>query len=240
MLNVRRVELKFFIRDTDVPELLDILTHTMYVDPNCINDKPYHLSSIYFDDQDDSALLDKLNGVPYRKKYRLRIYDKNVEHGKFEVKIKNENTIEKKSLTLNNSAMNAILKGNYEDLLKEEELSSNITDLIMDSYTPKAVVHYDRFAFALPFNSLRVTLDLNLSASGYSGLRDVSCAINSSNMIGLDGVQILEVKYIDYLPQFLGDILSKFSLARTAISKYAAARILTDESLNGDRPYFPM
>ena len=43
---------------------------------------------MYFDTPDDHDLNQKLNGVTFREKYRIRVYDKNSLFGKFEIKRK--------------------------------------------------------------------------------------------------------------------------------------------------------
>ena len=44
-------------------------------DPNGDENNEYHIRSLYFDTIYNDALLDKLDGVKNRDKYRIRIYN---------------------------------------------------------------------------------------------------------------------------------------------------------------------
>ena len=49
----------------------------MDIDKNSYNeDNTYQIRSLYFDDPQNTAYYEKLDGVEYRKKYRIRIYNK--------------------------------------------------------------------------------------------------------------------------------------------------------------------
>ena len=52
------------------------------------------------------------------------------------------------------------------------------------------------------------------------------------------GHQIIEIKFIDEIPAIILSELSKFFVARTAISKYSAARLFSNEEISADKPYF--
>ena len=50
------------------------------------NPDSYMIRSVYFDDYSESAYYDKISGVDYRMKLRLRIYPPNFENVKLELK----------------------------------------------------------------------------------------------------------------------------------------------------------
>ena len=82
----------------------------------------YHIRSLYFDDIYDSCYTDSLNGNPFRKKYRIRIYDDNLETIKLEVKEKSYNRAVKYSSKITQEELIDLLmgetiseKGNLDD-----------------------------------------------------------------------------------------------------------------------------
>ena len=233
--NVRRLEIKYFFKGEDLPLLIEILSRTMIADPNCMGLNSYKLSSLYFDSFSNQDLREKLDGTLNRRKYRLRFYNDDYTKAKFEIKRKHGYTISKTSFSLEQSEINQVISNNYNCLLGTEN-DVEIYQLYSGNYSPKTIVTYDRLAFYLPFNQIRVTLDLNLRTHGYS----FSLNNNLAQGISLcpDGHQIIEIKFIDEMPKTILDELSKFFVARTAISKYASARLFSDDDKSTDRPYF--
>jgi hypothetical protein len=47
----------------------------MRSDPNANENGSYFIRSLYFDTYDDKTLIEKLYSVPYRYKYRVRLYN---------------------------------------------------------------------------------------------------------------------------------------------------------------------
>ena len=70
-----RHELKFFINPLEYEVLSRALKHTLHRDPNGDENNEYHIRSLYFDTIFNDALVDKLDGVKNRDKYRIRIYN---------------------------------------------------------------------------------------------------------------------------------------------------------------------
>lgn len=69
-----RHEVKHEINYSDMLVIRHRLSTVAYPDPYAINGK-YHIRSLYFDDLSDKALMDKLNGVSFREKFRIRYYN---------------------------------------------------------------------------------------------------------------------------------------------------------------------
>ena len=84
------------------------------------------------------------------------------------------------------------------------------------------IVEYDRVPFIYPQGNVRITLDENIRASGRVDLfledriplRPVMPA----------GQHILEVKYDEYLPDFIYRTVQMENLRQTAFSKYYLCR----------------
>lgn len=237
-MHIERNEFKFFINEREVLHLTNVLSHLMIVDKHCAHCKPYTLTSAYLDDFYDTNFMQKLQGINFREKYRLRFYNHNYESAKFEVKRKHHNNIEKISHILTRNEITEIFSGKYTPLLDNENLQYVYYKLKYEKYEFKTIVEYDRLAFYLPFNNIRITLDLNLrSITNYSVNSDLTVDHGISLMPR--GYQILELKYTGELPGFVRNVLSGYNLTRCSISKYVLARLFNNAQVFEDRGELP-
>jgi hypothetical protein len=235
---MQRQEHKFFVKHEDVGLISNLLKPLMYLDRNCINNQPYTITSIYFDSSHDEDLFNKLNGVRFREKYRIRYYNDDRDKAKFEVKRKHEYSIEKLSIDLSLDEQSSMLAGDYSCLKKYEQFEYISYKMDFKCYKPKAVVRYDRLAFTLPFNNIRVTLDLNIRSSGFfSPHIEGSCL--AGKLIMPAGYEVLEVKFLGDFPDYLKRLLASYSLNRSSIGKYILARFYNNSELNEDNPVLP-
>ena len=72
-----RHELKYWISYSDYVEIRNRLRSFMSFDMNSDENGRYLIASIYFDDYLDTALREKIDGVKYREKFRIRYYNNN-------------------------------------------------------------------------------------------------------------------------------------------------------------------
>jgi len=235
---LKRVEHKYFIPSKYVDDLKYCLSKIMIEDKNSKLSGGYKITSLYFDTPDDHDLNQKLNGVIYREKYRIRIYDKNSSFGKFEIKRKLNQTIEKYSLKLTSNEIKSIISGDYSVLYKDSEFAYAGYRMSYNQYTPKTIVEYYRYAYYLPLNNIRVTIDSNLSNYGF---KDNFLDINdfTPNKVKRLGHDILEVKFNNQIPRYILDVLSSFPIRQSAISKYALSRVDSNTESQGDSPHIP-
>ena len=90
---------------------------------------------------------------------------------------------------------------------------------------PKTVVDYCREAFVCEAGNVRVTLDMNIASSP-----DIGSFLNERirrRPVMPAGRQLLEVKYDEYLPDFIYRSLQLENLQQTAFSKYYLCRRFT-------------
>ena len=96
---------------------------------------------------------------------------------------------------------------------------------------PRAIIAYERTAYVHPTGNVRVTFDRNIMASAccedffqqrVSGMVPVLPA----------GMQVLEVKYDELLPDHIAQQLELGKLRQTAFSKYYLGRL----AINGEFP----
>src|SRR5450756_474859 len=70
-----RHEYKHAINLLDYPSLRQRVRVVARVDSNAGTDGRYHIRSLYFDNDDDKALREKIYGLPNREKFRIRVYN---------------------------------------------------------------------------------------------------------------------------------------------------------------------
>ncbi len=96
-----RHELKFYISPMEYRLLAGALDKVLIRDPNGDEEhNEYHIRSLYFDTLRNSAMLDKINGVRDRDKYRIRIYNFSDKLIRMECKTKVGSLISKRSIAI--------------------------------------------------------------------------------------------------------------------------------------------
>jgi len=224
-MHFKRSELKYYLNDIQTEGLQHQLSQFMGLDHYCDGQVGYRVRSLYFDSIDDECLFQKQSGFLHRKKIRLRTYgDTGSDTVKFEIKHKNGQLVRKDSVTLSRPDAEDICRGNYSLLLKQNNpvLDSIYTTFMTRVYKPKVIVEYHRVALVLPVSNIRITFDKKLR-SNINHL-DLFSTVQDTMPVIIEGKQILEVKYDQFLPGYIRKVLSGVNAERMAISKYTLAR----------------
>ncbi len=217
-----RHEFKHEIDYADVLALRSRLSAVAQHDENSINGR-YVIRSLYFDNFDDKALLEKINGVNCREKFRLRLYNGDVSYILLEKKSKINGLCSKEQVQLTLNEAKSIIEGREYNAKSENPL---LNELYIKMQTqllkPKTIVEYTREAFVYPAGNVRVTLDYNIRTG-------ISCVdfLNPDcvTVPAGDTPVVLEVKWDEYLPSVIRDIVQLPSKHTSAFSKYAVCRI---------------
>lgn len=219
-----RYELKFELSKYTAELLKQQLRCLMSLDSHSVGcEYSYDIRSIYFDDVDSSAYYEKINGEEYRKKYRIRMYNNNDSYLILECKYKHENMTFKKSRSLSRKVVERILKGEYGRISSSHPFTQQfLAEAAARHLKPSVIVDYRRLAFTYPTSETRVTFDSHLRSGRYSDdffNRDL-------NTISLfpDEQVVMEVKFNEFLPEHISDVLSSVPTLREAISKFALCR----------------
>lgn len=219
-----RHENKFLLNYGQYLQLRELLNKVMMVDPNTKNAEGYYVRSLYFDDVYNTALFEKEIGISNRRKYRIRIYDFIDNMIKMEEKIKYQKYIEKKSCNISKEEYNQIYNKDIEFLYKSDnQVKKNYYIQIKNKLLkPVVIVDYLREAYILPYNDIRITFDKQLST------RNARKEIFDKDLIGYQVFQnnevILEVKFNNFLPNHIKEILHLYSTNSLAVSKYLLCR----------------
>lgn len=219
---MKRVEDKYILSDLDMMKLEKRVSSVLKLDTHS-SDNGYKISSIYFDDIYDSSYMDSLNGNPFRRKYRIRIYDDNLETIKLEVKEKEYNRAIKISSTITEEELKCLLAG--KTIFEQGNLQDARTLFNLAIKTkmlrPRINVTYERHAYLYDAGNVRITFDRGIRSSkrldlfGDSGLIFDYPEGNGS---------VLEVKYDECMPHFLKQLLEHEKMIQTSNSKYVICR----------------
>lgn len=225
-LDVKRSELKYYISKNECTALVNRLKCVLEPDKHSVPGVGYYIRSLYFDSYDDKCLYEKQSGTMYRSKFRLRIYDTDSQTVKFEIKNKWNNQIFKESAIISRDSAERIIEGEYDELLtyRNPILNKAYIEFTQYHYRPTVMIDYDRDAFMSDFFNLRITIDKDLRSSN-TDFDIFSKDVHTVPVI-MEGVQILEIKYNECLPDYVKGVVQAISFERCAISKYTLGRRL--------------
>ena len=216
-----RHEYKYLISRADAELLKRRLPYIMERDPHAGPTGQYTIRSLYFDDFSGTAYYDKVDGVNYRAKYRIRFYNYDPSILKLEKKEKLGNLTRKtaQSITKNDArALEFALTGGCPDT-REGLVEELRLQFVSRGLRPRVLVDYDRTPFICRDGNTRITLDENVRTRPYiahlfASPRAMVPAIDADQVI-------LEVKFDDFIPQYLLDALADIPRVNMAISKFA-------------------
>ena len=223
MKNGYRHEYKYLISGATSRLLKARLRGFMGRDPNAGPTGQYTIRSLYFDDPCATAYEEKMSGIKERTKYRIRYYNYDPSVIRLERKEKHGDLTKKTGQTISIADAQVLTDHGMTELIGlAEELRQRC---LLEGFRPKCLVDYDRTAFVCANGNTRITLDENLRTRPF----DTRLFASEQAMIPVlepDQV-ILEVKFDDFLPGHLADLLSDIPKAQIAISKFVLCINLT-------------
>lgn len=215
-----RHELKYMITANQALILEQKLKLVMDLDNNSIDGK-YLIKSLYFDDIFSNSYHEKLDGVLYRKKYRIRMYNDDDSFIRLECKHKHNNMTSKEQAKISKEMALKIIDG--KDFKTDNEFINRfMLEKKLKNLVPSVIVEYERKAYTYPLSDVRITFDSNIRSGKYNyNLFDKQPLYDvSSNMV------TLEVKFNEFLPEHIKLVLEMIPSARLAVSKFALCRDL--------------
>ena len=214
-----RHELKFRISELEKAKIIARIADIVSLDTNAVNGQ-YMIRSLYFDDIWNSAYEEKMSGIASRRKYRIRVYNCSDGQIKLEKKSKQGNYICKEAANLSRDEAEKILAGDYVFLRRREEALCRefYAECMTSVMRPKVIVDYERVPYVYEAGTVRITFDMNVRA----GMLSYDLFDKSLPAIGVLTPEelIMEVKYTEFLPQIIRNILPPEDSELTAASKY--------------------
>lgn len=219
-----RNEFKHLISRQDALILKSKLKTVMKCDPHVNKYGYYFIRSLYFDTYDDKAFFDKEDGVPLRNKYRIRYYDFNESTLKLENKIKHYGACLKPTSKISRAEVEKIVAGDYDFLKSSSDPLKREFYIQLTSYAlvPKTVVDYTRTPFIYPLGNVRITIDADLKAP--VGQIDFFSPDMPMCSIFPDESCILEIKYDNYIPDYISGLVHIPTAITASYSKYSFCR----------------
>ena len=219
-----RHELKFLISPSELMVLRGLLRPVLSPYPNGDINNEYYIRSLYFDTINNDALNEKIAGVGNRKKYRIRIYNFSDRIIKLECKSKYGDLISKQSVSIPRDLADQLIAGDPEGLqrMRHPLLHDVFREIRTHLLRPAVIVDYIREAYISDAEEVRITFDKQIRTG--LGSHDMFDPSIPTYPIFDDPVEVLEVKFDEFLPSYLQSILSCVTAQRSAVSKYVLCR----------------
>lgn len=184
----------------------------------------YLIRSLYFDTINDDDFYNKIDGLEVRRKIRIRIYSPNTEFAYLELKQKQGNYQEKRSLKITKEEAEHLIAKDYQILLKSKEPFAKEMYTIMTehNYVPKTINQYRRKAYVGLENSTRITFDSDIRATETSF--DLFNEDLLLNPVFEPNFVVFEVKYNGFLLSYIKDMINTIDRIQTPVSKYCLGR----------------
>lgn len=217
---IYRHELKYLIHQSDYYILRMRMAPFLKPDPHADSHGEYTIRSLYFDDYFNRAYNEKEISILDREKYRIRIYNYSKEPINLERKIKHNNYVRKEIAPLTASEVYAILGGEYSFLKESKHHLHKLLyyELTSRLLRPRVLIDYEREPFVYEGGTVRINFDRNVRAgleSTHFFADDISMAETLQT-----NFMIMEVKYTEFLPSIIREMLTTKAVNYTSMSKY--------------------
>lgn len=215
-----RYELKYICSQAQWALVQARIQHLMQLDQHACQKGQYTIRSLYFDDIENSCFFENEDGVDQRAKFRIRFYDQKVDITHLELKEKTHGKTLKRSCPLSKQQCQQLMKGIPLEVSASDPYILQRLSLLMRTQLmrPKVIVEYERIPYVYPLGNVRVTFDRNIrSSNDITGFLDKDIP---KRPIMEAGRHVLEVKYDQFLPDFIAQQIQFEKMQMTSFSKY--------------------
>jgi hypothetical protein len=225
-----RFEFKYVIEESRARAARDFALSYLEPDKHALN-KPNHeygICSLYLDSAEMALCRATVHGERNRFKLRIRFYEDSAEAPAYvEIKRRLDNVIRKQRTAVRREAIGRLLAGempapsdlyeprtgNFGPLEQFGGLASTIRA------EGRLFVSYLRQAYVTPDDSsVRVTFDRQLTGSRYRG--EPTLSEGQECVRPVVGGVILEIKFTNWFPTWLREMVRAFGLERRSMAKY--------------------
>lgn len=227
---LKRYEFKYLltkkIANQIEKEANNFMTFDSFVQKSLNNQ--YFVRSLYYENNLSSNFFEKVDGMKFRRKYRIRTYDTSFKASVpifFEMKGRNLERTFKKRMKIDYKYLNFFLQKKHHDKLlniypNNQLIRSFVFDAFRKNINPHILVDYTRRPYVNKFGLyFRLTFDKNL----FSVLNDkLFCDERNLSWIECKaGLTILEVKFDRSIPAWFHRMIQSYNLKRVSLSKFA-------------------
>ena len=219
-----RTELKYTCNEFDLLIIEEKIKHICSLDSHASIQNKYTVSSLYLDDYQNTNYYDNQEGFDVREKYRIRIYNNDPSDMTLECKQKLHNKNHKMQVNISTEQYNQIISGvlefthfNSNALLRKFYIDYTNTYL-----RPKVIIEYVRTPYTYQNGNVRITFDRFVSATSKID-QFTNSSIFTKPILPVNH-HILEVKYDEFIPDTIKQIINQTNLQKTSFSKYYYGR----------------
>jgi hypothetical protein len=219
-----RHEIKYICNEMELAVLEGRIKHLVSLDKNATESGIYNIRSLYFDDYYNTCYNENEAGTDPREKFRIRIYNGSVEKITLECKRKERSKTHKDSCPLTIEQCRLLMEGKPLPISSEYPKVLQKLNYLMRTrlMKPSIIVDYDRTPYVYKEGNVRITLDRNISSS--TKIKDFLNPYICKRPILAAGKHVLEVKYDEFIPDFLARNMELGTLKQTAFSKFYLCR----------------
>ena len=220
-----RHELKYQINFAEYLAIRQRIRPFMKADNHVFEDGRYLIRSIYFDNVDDKALREKKYGLQKREKFRIRYYNDDFSYITLEKKIKYNNLCLKLDAIITEEECRSLLSGqtNWMRTHESEIVRELYFKINSQQLKPRVMVSYKREPYVYEVGNVRITFDSDIRTSLFQreffekNMYDISA-------LDYPGQIVLEVKYDEFMPEVIADLIQTEGIRQQSFSKYAVCR----------------
>jgi len=216
-----RYELKYWVPDDAMPNVLTFLGHFMRHDAHMPAGRPYKVTSLYFDTRNCTAYYEKYDGDNSRDKYRIRFYNNDTSRLFFEIKSKRGSFVTKIRRVIRNDnpideVVDGLRRGLYDDVVPDFAFYTRRMD-----FHPSVWTSYRRVAYVgINDPDLRITFDHKLAGDVASAYEEGSFEFEPVTFSEWSPRRVMEIKYHSFFPFWLENLMRELNIAQEPISKY--------------------
>lgn len=220
-----RYELKYILTHREYLKIVNDLEGFLDRDRHAGSEGIYRIASLYYDSLDLSCYRNKIDGIKYRRKLRLRVYkDADISCGFVEIKQRINRTVQKRRLRLPIEEAKALCSG--EDIGRDRfdtvdgETVSEVLFLVKAlRMKPKCIISYHRRPFegSRYDYGLRITFDTHLKSRIHE--LDITAECGDRFFLPPD-IVVMEVKVNEKIPIWLTSLIGAHQCNLQRVSKY--------------------
>lgn len=216
-----RFENKYIISAAQDELLKCRITGICFQDDFAGNTGGYTIRSLYFDDYAGSAYRENEIGIEPRSKFRIRIYNAGSDVIFLEQKMKTGGKIHKERVQVSREFCELLLRDEWQRI--DYPTESAVFNRFLTAYhtkglRPRIIVEYDRDPYVYPEGDVRITFDRNISFSD-----EVEHFFEEDiflQPVMETGMELLEVKFKEFLPDYIYQGINLRQLQQHTFSKY--------------------
>jgi hypothetical protein len=231
-LQASRFELKYIIHEKLVPPIREFLKYYLSPDEHALAERnwEYDIHSLYLDTPSLALCRATVHGLKNRFKLRMRFYDHDPRSPVFfEIKRRANDVILKQRAMVRHEAVGGLLAGQWprrSDLVRDSDADFGVLHRFCSlrdtlGAEGKVFVSYIREAYVTPDDSsVRVTFDRMIRGTNFHGR--IEMPMDEPPVFPKVGGIVLEMKFTDRFPNWMGLLVETFDLERKSMAKYVA------------------